>query len=88
MKLNGTLLKPIKSIQAEQETVDVSGDDLSSAPVESIRKVIKQDLDKLREENAENATTEQLQTDGVESFSNAYTSLLNAIETKQAHISA
>lgn len=32
--------------------------------------------------------TEQLQTDGVESFSNAYTSLLNAIETKQAHISA
>ena len=55
--------KPSDSETAEQEPVDVSGDDLISAPVESIRKVIKQDLDKLREENAENATTVQIQTE-------------------------
>lgn len=55
--------KPLASETAEQEPVDVSGDDLIASPVESIRKVIKQDLDKLREENAENATTVQLQTE-------------------------
>ena len=55
--------KPLDSETADQEPVDVSGDDLIAQPVETIRKVIKQDLDKLRTESAENALAVQLRTE-------------------------
>ena len=55
--------KPLDSETADQEPVDVSGDDLIAQPVETIRKVIKQDLDKLREESAENVLNTQLRAE-------------------------
>lgn len=38
---------PVKSEPAEQETVDVSGDDVLADPVSAVRKIVKQDFDKL-----------------------------------------
>lgn len=55
--------KPADSITAKQEPVDVSGDELINAPVETIRKVIKQDLDKLREEADSNALNAELRAE-------------------------
>jgi hypothetical protein len=45
--------RPVESQTEVQETIDVSGDDLISNPVETIRKVVQQDLNAVRAEQDE-----------------------------------
>lgn len=54
---------PAASQPAEQEEVDVSGDDLIQSPVETVRKIVKQDFDNLKAENDAAAMATQVDTE-------------------------